>query len=96
MIIFHAAATGLRPVVPGPPDVRSETAHSVIADSNVVYSCFSGKSVHVPGVEAVVSSLIREAEMSEDINVGIAGRVTSPSLVVYHLPFHEQDLCQTT
>jgi len=32
-----------------------------------------------------VSSLMPDAEMSEDINVRIAGQVTSPGLVVYHL-----------
>jgi hypothetical protein len=32
-----------------------------------------------------VSSLIPDAEMSEDINVKIAGEATSPGLVVYHL-----------
>jgi len=32
-----------------------------------------------------VSSLMPDAEMSEDINVRIAGQATSPGLVVYHL-----------
>ncbi len=32
-----------------------------------------------------MSSLMPDAEMSEDINVRIAGQVTSPGLVVYHL-----------
>ena len=45
---------------------------------------FPGQVCLCAGVKAVVSSLMPDAEMSEDINVRVAGQATSSGLLVFN------------